>query len=118
MTKTLTFIAERFLAAGHATEVVSRDQIGERLIDLVLTCPDFATLTTTPGDATAWLATHNDFRHYTPAVIDQSSQQMRTIIALHGSGPGEERLLGLTPGSPLEMTKFARKRGFVWQDGN
>lgn len=117
MARTLGFIADRFLAAGHATTVVSREQISPNLVELVLSCADFATTTITPGDATSWLATRNDFRHYTPAEIDPQTQQLRIIIAVHGSGPGEQLLLSLEPGSPLPMTKFVRKRSFTWQDG-
>lgn len=116
MAKTLGFIADRFLAAGHAAEVVDREHLSDALVRLVVRCPDFTSTPIVPGDATAWLAERNDFRHYTPAVID--GDELSIIIKLHGSGPGEQMLLALEPGSPLPMTKWASKRSFVWNDGD
>lgn len=79
-------------------------------------CLAFAGAEITPGAATSWRVSRADFRHYTPAVIDGDA--LSVIIALHGSGEGEQLLLGLQPGDELTVLKWAVKRSFAWQDGD
>lgn len=118
MAKTPAFLADRIMAAGHATKVVERSPLGETLTKIVLASEDFRTATTEPGDSTALRTGRTDFRHYTPAVIDQAAGELTIIVHRHGSGPGEALIESWQGGEHVQLCKWASVRSFRWHEGD
>ncbi len=116
MAKTPGFLADRVMAAAHPARLVRRDASGHGLLELVLGCDDFRTATFLPGDSTAFRVSRTEFRHYTPARLDTDRGELTIVVHRHGSGPGEELILGWEPGDEVPVCQWGHKKSFIWGD--
>lgn len=116
MGRTLGLIADRVDAQSLPAVVVAHEPLGANLTRLVLGSPQFATATTEPCDVTAFRVSRTDFRHYTPAVLDQAARELTVIVHRHGSGLGEELIAGWSVGSDVRVCQWSSTRGFRWHD--
>lgn len=116
MGRTLGLIADRVDAQSVPAVVVAHEPLGAHLTRLVLGSPQFATATTEPCDVTAFRVSRTEFRHYTPAVLDQAARELTVIVHRHGSGLGEELIAGWSVGSQVRVCQWSSARGFRWHD--
>ncbi|MFC5677570.1 siderophore-interacting protein [Aeromicrobium endophyticum] len=116
MGRTLRLIADRVDAQSIPTVVVEHESLGANLTRLVLSSPAFASATTDPCDVTAFRVSRTDFRHYTPAVLDQGRRELTIIVHRHGEGLGEELIAGWSVGDDVKVCQWSSTRGFRWHD--
>ena len=117
MGRTLGVIADRVDAQSMPAVVVGHEALGQHLTRLVLTSPELATATTDPCDVTAFRVSRTEFRHYTPATIDQRARELTIIVHRHGSGLGEELVASWSVGSDVRVCRWSSTRSFRWQRG-
>ncbi|WP_229051800.1 hypothetical protein [Aeromicrobium sp. Leaf350] len=118
MVRTPGFLADQVMKSAHAATLVSRRDLGHGLLELVLGSDDFRGATFVPGDSTAFRTGRTEFRHYTPARLDAERGEMSIIVHKHGSGPGEELILGWSDGDPVAVCQWGSKKNFRWEDGS
>ena len=116
MGRTLGLIADRVDAQSIPAVVVGHEPLGANLTRLVLSSPVFASATTDPCDVTAFRVSRTDFRHYTPAVLDQERSELTIIVHRHGEGLGEELVAGWSVGDDVKVCQWSSTRGFRWHD--
>lgn len=116
--RTPGFLADQVMKSAHAATLVSRRDLGHGLIELVLGSDDFREATFVPGDSTAFRTSRTEFRHYTPARIDAATGELSIIVHRHGSGPGEELILGWSEGDDVAVCQWGSKKNFRWEDGS
>ncbi|MET0822109.1 MAG: SIP domain-containing protein [Aeromicrobium sp.] len=116
MGRTLGLIADRVDAQSIPAVVVGHEPLGANLTRLVLSSPAFASATTDPCDVTAFRVSRTDFRHYTPAVLDQGRSELTIIVHRHGEGLGEELVAGWSVGDEVKVCQWSSTRGFRWHD--
>jgi NADPH-dependent ferric siderophore reductase len=116
MGRTLGLIADRVDAQSIPAVVVEHEPLGANLTRLVLSSPAFASATTDPCDVTAFRVSRTDFRHYTPAVLDQGRRELTIIVHRHGEGLGEELVAGWSVGDDVKVCQWSSTRGFRWHD--
>jgi NADPH-dependent ferric siderophore reductase len=114
--RTLGLIADRVDAQSIPAVVVEHEPLGAHLTRLVLSSPAFASATTDPCDVTAFRVSRTDFRHYTPAVLDQARRELTIIVHRHGEGLGEELVAGWSVGDEVKVCQWSSTRGFRWHD--
>lgn len=114
MGRTLGLIADRVDAQSIQTVVVEHEPLGANLTRLVLSSPAFASATTDPCDVTAFRVSRTEFRHYTPAVLDQRRSELTIIVHRHGEGLGEELIAGWTIGDDVKVCQWSSTRSFRW----
>jgi len=117
MVRTPGFLADQVMKSAHAATLVSRRDLGHGLIELVLGSDDFREATIVPGDSTAFRTGRTEFRHYTPARIDSDRGELVIIVHRHGSGPGEELILGWDAGDDVAVCQWGSKKNFRYEDG-
>jgi NADPH-dependent ferric siderophore reductase len=116
MGRTLAVLADRVDAQSIPAVVVAHDEVSAHLTRLVLSSPEFASATTTPCDVTAFRVSRKEFRHYTPAVLNQEARELTIIVHRHGSGPGAELIAGWSLGAEVKVCRWSSTRGFHWDD--
>jgi NADPH-dependent ferric siderophore reductase len=116
MGRTLGLIADRVDAQSIPAVVVEHEPVGTNLTRLVLSSPAFGSATTDPCDVTAFRVSRTDFRHYTPAVLDQERSELTIIVHRHGEGLGEELIAGWSVGDDVKVCQWSSTRGFRWHD--
>jgi NADPH-dependent ferric siderophore reductase len=114
MGRTLGVIADRVDAQSIPAVVVAHEAMGAHLTRLVLSSPHLAEATTDPCDVTAFRVSRTDFRHYTPAVLDQAARELTIVVHRHGGGPGEELIASWSVGSAVRVCRWSSTRGFRW----
>lgn len=124
MGRTLGLIADRVDAASHECEVAANEVISPGLRRLVLRSPELAGLTTDPCDVTAFRVSRTDFRHYTPALLDEApdgSAEVTIVVQRHGDGvahdvptPGHDLVEALTAGDDVRLCQWSSTRAFHW----
>ena len=117
MGRTLGVIADRVEAAAHLAEVVANEPLSPQLSRLVLRSDDFTTASFEPCDVTAFRVSRKDFRHYTPAALDQESGELTIIVQRHGDGPGARLIEGWVAGDAVRVCQWSSTRAFHWVRG-
>ncbi|GAA2078343.1 hypothetical protein GCM10009821_17710 [Aeromicrobium halocynthiae] len=124
MGRTLGLIADRVDAASHECEVAANEVISPGLRRLVLRSPELVGLTTDPCDVTAFRVSRTDFRHYTPALLDETSDgsaEVTIVVQRHGDGvaddvptPGHDLVEALTADDDVRLCQWSSTRAFHW----
>lgn len=115
MSKTPTLLANYVEAQAHEATVGANEVISPGLRRLVLRCPDFASATIEPCDVTAFRVSRNEFRHYTPALIEGDA--LTIIVQRHdhpGSTPGHDLVEGWVEGDAVKVCRWSSARAFTW----
>lgn len=115
MSKTPTLLANYVEAQAHGATVGANEVISPGLRRLVLRCPDFASATIEPCDVTAFRVSRNEFRHYTPALIEGDA--LTIIVQRHdhpGSTPGHDLVEGWVEGDAVKVCRWSSARAFTW----
>lgn len=115
MSKTPTLLANYVEAQAHEASVGANEVISPGLRRLVLRCPDFASATIEPCDVTAFRVSRNEFRHYTPALIEGDA--LTIIVQRHdhpGPTPGHDLVEGWAEGDAVKVCRWSSARAFTW----
>lgn len=115
MSKTPTLLANYVEAQAHEATVGANEVISPGLRRLVLRCPDFASATIEPCDVTAFRVSRNEFRHYTPALIEGDA--LTIIVQRHdhpGPTPGHDLVEGWVEGDAVKVCRWSSARAFTW----
>lgn len=118
MSKTPTLLANYVEAQAHEATVGANEVISPGLRRLVLRCRDFASATIEPCDVTAFRVSRNEFRHYTPALIEGDA--LTIIVQRHdhpGSTPGHDLVEGWVEGDAVKVCRWSSARAFTWAAG-
>lgn len=115
MSKTPTLLANYVEAQAHEATVGANEVISPGLRRLVLRCPDFASATIEPCDVTAFRVSRNEFRHYTPALVEGDA--LTIVVQRHddpGPTPGHDLVEGWTEGDAVKVCRWSSARAFTW----
>lgn len=115
MSKTPTLLANYVEAQAHEASVGANEVISPGLRRLVLRCPDFASATIEPCDVTAFRVSRNEFRHYTPALIEGDA--LTIIVQRHdhpGPTPGHDLVEWWAEGDAVKVCRWSSARAFTW----
>lgn len=118
MSKTPTLLANYVEAQAHEATVGANEVISPGLRRLVLRCPDFTSATIEPCDVTAFRVSRNEFRHYTPALIEGDA--LTIIVQRHdhpGPTPGHDLVEGWVEGDAVKVCRWSSARAFTWAAG-
>lgn len=118
MSKTPTLLANYVEAQAHEATVGANEVISPGLRRLVLRCPDFASASIEPCDVTAFRVSRNEFRHYTPALIEGDA--LTIIVQRHdhpGPTPGHDLVEGWAEGDAVRVCRWSSARAFTWAAG-
>lgn len=116
MSKTPTLLANYVEAQAHDAVVGANEVVSPGLRRLVLRCPDFAGASIEPCDVTAFRVSRNEFRHYTPALLDGDA--LTIVVQRHdhpGPTPGHDLVEGWVAGDAVKVCRWSSARAFTWE---
>jgi len=114
MARKLRILAELVESRSYRTTLVAKDRLSENLERLVFGCEKFRTAEISPCDVTSFRVSRNDFRHYTPALLDQAAAELTIVVQRHGNGPGEKLIESWNAGDAVSVSEWASARSFRW----
>jgi NADPH-dependent ferric siderophore reductase len=115
MGRTPTLLASYVESQAHDAVVRANDLLSPGLRRLVLASTDFQGATVEPCDVTAFRVSRNEFRHYTPARVQDDA--LTIVVQRHGHPgptPGHDLVEGWVPGDAVKVCRWSSARAFTW----
>lgn len=115
MGKTPTLLAHYVEAQAHDGVVRANDIVSPGLRRLVIASPDFVGATIEPCDVTAFRVSRNEFRHYTPGLVEGDA--LTIVVQRHdhpGPTPGHDLVEGWAEGDAVKVCRWSSARAFTW----
>lgn len=118
MARTPTLLASYVESQAHDAVVRANDVLSPGLRRLVLASTDFQGASVEPCDVTAFRVSRNEFRHYTPARVQDDA--LTIVVQRHahpGPTPGHDLVEGWEPGDAVKVCRWSSARAFTWALG-
>lgn len=115
MARTPTLLASYVESQAHDAVVRANDPLSPGLRELVLASTSFQGATIEPCNVTSFRVSRNEFRHYTPARVQDDA--LTIIVQRHehpGPTPGQDLIESWVPGDAVKVCKWMSARAFTW----